>query len=399
MSTGDHTAPIEYREIPHRPGFRFGSNSSIQTCWTLGVTPKIGIVWRAILPSPRPNGHSWIYLGSRAATKPVRLDEIICEAFRGSRPKGTECIHCDFDRTNCHADNLFWGLDEYDTKNPNVEYRTIAEADGHEFGNDGSVWSYWAMGHSGKTDVCRRMQPTTLDRGHLQVEIQWDGEKRKFGVHVLICIAFNGYCPEGLECCHNDGVPHNNHPGNLRWDTRKKNVQDQILHGVIAAGERQGSAKLTEDRVVEARRRYMDGESTVVLAEDYGVAPKTIGLAIAGDTWGHVPEPVALRDDHGRKLSDPIILAVRAFYSEGISAPKLAALLGVSIPLITRAIRGDLGADLPGATHTRDPHARKLTCEQEEEVCRLSREGWTLKRLAEKYDVSERTIVNILNRN
>jgi hypothetical protein len=50
-------------------------------------------------------------------------------------------------------------------------------------------------------------------------------------VHSLVALAFLGPCPEGLECCHWDGDPGNNRPGNLRWDTSSANLLDRQRHG------------------------------------------------------------------------------------------------------------------------------------------------------------------------
>lgn len=48
-------------------------------------------------------------------------------------------------------------------------------------------------------------------------------------------------------------------------------------------------AKLTEERVAEARRRRASGESIRSMAAEYGVSDVALGNAIAGRTWKHVP--------------------------------------------------------------------------------------------------------------
>ena len=55
--------------------------------------------------------------------------------------------------------------------------------------------------------------------------------KREEFVHVLVLKAFIGPCPDGTECCHNDGNPANNAISNLRWDTRSGNIFDAVRHG------------------------------------------------------------------------------------------------------------------------------------------------------------------------
>lgn len=50
-------------------------------------------------------------------------------------------------------------------------------------------------------------------------------------IHALVLEAFVSPCPPGLECCHDDGNPGNNHVSNLRWDTHLANMADVRRHG------------------------------------------------------------------------------------------------------------------------------------------------------------------------
>ena len=68
-------------------------------------------------------------------------------------------------------------------------------------------------------------------KGYLLVRIFLKGVRKRARVHRLVLEAFIGPCPDGMECCHNDGDPSNNHISNLRWDTRINNRQDAIRHG------------------------------------------------------------------------------------------------------------------------------------------------------------------------
>lgn len=70
------------------------------------------------------------------------------------------------------------------------------------------------------------------DLGHLYLRLRCrNGEWRGFSVHRLVLSAFVGACPKGMEGCHNDGNPANNHLSNLRWDTPRGNAADKVLHG------------------------------------------------------------------------------------------------------------------------------------------------------------------------
>lgn len=60
---------------------------------------------------------------------------------------------------------------------------------------------------------------------------QWDGKRyiyangsKTYKVARLICEAFNGTCPDGLVCMHDDENARNNRPGNLLWGTQKQNL-------------------------------------------------------------------------------------------------------------------------------------------------------------------------------
>lgn len=50
-------------------------------------------------------------------------------------------------------------------------------------------------------------------------------------VHRLVLEAFVGPCPPGMEACHWDDDPTNNHLSNLRWDTPSENELDKVRNG------------------------------------------------------------------------------------------------------------------------------------------------------------------------
>ena len=103
-------------------------------------------------------------------------------------------------------------------------------------------------------------------------------------VHKLVLEAFVGKCPEGLECCHNDGNSFNNHIDNLRWDTHKSNIHDRIKHGTSNRGERCGTAKLTLDQVKSIRK---DDRLQRLIAKDFGIAESMVSRIKNGVRWQH----------------------------------------------------------------------------------------------------------------
>lgn len=66
--------------------------------------------------------------------------------------------------------------------------------------------------------------------GHLFFWIKEDLKHKNMYLHRLVMLIKEWPCPEWMEVCHNDWDPENNHPDNLRYDTRKNNVYDAIRH-------------------------------------------------------------------------------------------------------------------------------------------------------------------------
>ena len=67
--------------------------------------------------------------------------------------------------------------------------------------------------------------------GYPCVSLYAQGEKEMRYVHSLVTESFIGARPEGMEVCHNDGNPANNHLDNLRYGTRSDNMLDRVRHG------------------------------------------------------------------------------------------------------------------------------------------------------------------------
>lgn len=99
--------------------------------------------------------------------------------------------------------------------------------------------------------------------GYLRVRILINGRRIKKTVHGLVCSAFHGPNPGGLQVRHKDGSRTNNRPENLCWGTAKENAQDRIAHGTNAAGERNGwykkQCKRGHDLSVHGRKRVNGG--------------------------------------------------------------------------------------------------------------------------------------------
>lgn len=143
------------------------------------------------------------------------------------------------------------------------------------------------------------LKRTPMRAGHLFVRLYRPGggikESRTVAVHRLVLIAFAGSCPEGMECCHSDGNPANNHLSNLRWDTYKANSADRKRHGVGQAdvcqrGEQRYNAKVTEEvvRVIRAERKR--GVKLQELADRFGIKCAAVSHIALKRNWAHVKD-------------------------------------------------------------------------------------------------------------
>lgn len=290
MSHTELVQEVEYRAIALLPDFRFGCNAVVQKLSKGGQGTKTPAgQWAEVQSSRRPTGYSWVQIGSRDAVGPVRLDEVICRAWHGDRPSGTECVHRDRDRSNCKPDNLYWGVEPEHAIDHSVEFREIADFDGYRFYRNGVIGSQWATGFTTKTDVWRRIDGTVLASGHIQVAVKRNGKTRRYGAHHLVCWAWHGSCPDGMECCHKNGIPVENREDNLRWGTAAENMEDRRTHGVMVCGERQWQAKLNDDLVREIRKTHENGRGVVTeTAKALGVSDMAIHKAIRRESWKHV---------------------------------------------------------------------------------------------------------------
>lgn len=114
-----------------------------------------------------------------------------------------------------------------------AEWRPVAGWEGlYEVSSDGQVRSLPRPGarrnriYAGRT----LKQRVRLD-GHPEVGLSRVGAQSTRTVHQLVCEAFHGARPDGMEVRHLDGNPANNNASNLAWGNRSENELDKVRHG------------------------------------------------------------------------------------------------------------------------------------------------------------------------
>ena len=131
------------------------------------------------------------------------------------------------------------------------------------------------VGPSGK-----QLKPMISHSGHLYVFID---RKRRY-IHRLVLESFIGNCPDGLECRHLDGNPHNNHVDNLAWGTKLENTNDRRLHGTMPIPHKSAWTKLKPENIPTIRFLSLSYSSRSI-ARIFGTSHTTIQKIIRGERW------------------------------------------------------------------------------------------------------------------
>jgi len=127
--------------------------------------------------------------------------------------------------------------------------------------------------------------------GYRQVQI---GNKMH-GHHRVVFAAFHGIALAELHgkvimhLCDNPGCVE---PSHLAVGTQSENIKDMYAKGRDAGirGSRHGNAKLTEQQVVEMRKRYYGPGKLrhIDLAKEFGVSETAVRKALTGQHWTHI---------------------------------------------------------------------------------------------------------------
>jgi hypothetical protein len=165
---------------------------------------------------------------------------------------------------------------------------------GYHVSNYGEVYTSWVRkkGGIGQGAVIMAIGPTMKRLKAIPSDSRWivglrrNGQQKLFKVATLVLMTFVGPRPHGMEACHfPDRNTANNRLDNLRWDTHSSNQRDRISHGTSNAGERNGSAKLSEAKVRELIAKRQRGWTCKKLATRYGISLSCVYQICNGILW------------------------------------------------------------------------------------------------------------------
>lgn len=115
-----------------------------------------------------------------------------------------------------------------------------------------------------------------------------NGKVYNFSVHRLILFSFVGNPPENHVACHNNGVKNDCRLENLRWDSRKGNEADKVVHGTKQCGAKHYESKITEQDVRDIRKKRSEGITLKSIAKEYGIHLSAVHLIAKRKTWASV---------------------------------------------------------------------------------------------------------------
>jgi len=99
-----------------------------------------------------------------------------------------------------------------------------------------------------------------------------------------------GEIPKGLLICHHCDNKLCVNPDHLFAGTQKDNMDDMYAkgRGHKARGEKNGLAKLSDEKVLEIKKMLLAGKSQTAISEIYDVSQRTIYGIKTGAIWTHV---------------------------------------------------------------------------------------------------------------
>jgi hypothetical protein len=171
------------------------------------------------------------------------------------------------------------------------EWRRVEGAPQYLVSSEGRVWSE-------KTERLLR-QSTSATGGYPRVPIG----NRYVPVHILVCVAFHGPRPAGMQAAHLDGRASNAKAVNLAWVTPAENAAHKRDHGTARLGEAHPHAKLRESDVLAMRSLWRGGTSWRSIAKQFGVSPTTARMAGTGVNFSHLPGPCPTKGQPGARSS------------------------------------------------------------------------------------------------
>lgn len=189
------------------------------------------------------------------------------------------------------------------------EWRAIPDFEGYQVSSFGKVKGIDRL-RKGKVGLRltrgQELKQVLNKKGYPEVRLRKNGCHTRL-VHKLVASAFM-IKPEGCtQINHLNGIKTDNRLTNLKWVSQSENQLHAYKLGLqpSRAGEGNGRAILTDEKVTAIKELYNSGESAREVSEIMNISIHTVRQIISGRTWKFNLTDVLKRDERRKPI--PII--------------------------------------------------------------------------------------------
>jgi len=186
------------------------------------------------------------------------------------------------------------------------EWRDIPDFEGYQVSSFGRVKGVDRL-RKGKTGLRltngQEMKQVLNKKGYPEVRLRKNGCHTRL-VHKLVASAFMTK-PEGCtQINHLNGVKTDNRLTNLQWVTQSENQLHAYKLGLqpSRAGERNGRATITDEKVTALKELYNSGKSAKEVSEIMNISLYVVRGIISGRTWRNNFTDVLRRDERRKPI-------------------------------------------------------------------------------------------------
>lgn len=129
-------------------------------------------------------------------------------------------------------------------------------------------------GTSKKRIVGTEIKSFRKNSGYWGVMLRRDGAFRNRLVHAIVCEAFHGPRPDGMDAAHEDGDRDNCAASNVSWKTPAQNAADRTRHGTQVWGANHPNTRISAENVELIKQSAATEEA---LGERFGISPSHAG--------------------------------------------------------------------------------------------------------------------------
>lgn len=126
--------------------------------------------------------------------------------------------------------------------------------------------------------------------GYRQLTIIKNGKRKVYYIHRLVAETFIPNPNNLPQVNHKNSIRNDNRVENLEWCTGKQNMEHCSMVGRTTKGEKSGSCKLSNQKVLAIRRLYTINPkfNKLKIAKKLGVRDTTIHKIIRRQRWNHI---------------------------------------------------------------------------------------------------------------